>query len=102
MGLDKPKGRAVKGGGSVAFAGWCQCGERFDSGAAWERHSDRTGHRRFACLPDPGTVGIIAICEEPADRVAEECPLHSEPWPCSICAESTSGERFDPPSSEAS
>lgn len=43
-----------KGGGSTAHRGSCHaCGERFDTGAAWVRHSDETGHRRFVCDIDP-------------------------------------------------
>lgn len=52
LGLDTPKGKAKKGGGTNVHDGWCHaCGERIVGCKAWERHSDETGHRRFQCWP---------------------------------------------------
>lgn len=56
--LDKPAPTKKRGKGNratgVATSGWCvACREHFTSTAAWERHSDETGHRRFELLADP-------------------------------------------------
>ena len=55
-----PKGRkAKKGGGSTAYRGRCSCGEVFDGTrgkAAWEKHADETGCRRFECDLSPRCV----------------------------------------------